>query len=440
MKERYPTPDMPEGEVGFTTRCVVIPDMPEFIALIGGLLYPATKPYFWTEIGTMTVEQATVLMQDALGQYDAENTCGAYMTCEQIIECIENDPDTATALTNWLTSQGYAPTGDEGTYDDPSGYNSNPTILDPAQIEDCDPDILFGMVTQLIQAVGDQIASFFALLEAESNGFERTAIIAEAIPGSDQAGFDTAAAGFDQVLEEIAENFDANYTPELQDEYECDIFCLLKDNCDLDFQALADYFMGRVGAIITAENFGDAVGWFIAGTWIGSEISDAAFALVFTAMSYSMEVMNMDIQWLIRGVAGSLNDPDSDWLTQCDECGGDFPDLITTRCQDALNLGTLTQIDANHWHVVSEVHSDTNSYAFLRDSSVSAGATFKILAITNITHASGFENGSQTHATCQLTNIFSWDPGMIGALNKYEYMFSSDVAFSFDIEVSVIGA
>src|SRR4026209_2318999 len=108
MKDRYLTPDMPE-EITFTTRCVPIPNIPEFIALIPGLMFQATQLHFWVQAGTMTIEQATTAMQDACGMYNAIEECG--LSCEQIIDCIEDEPDVQQALSNWLTSQGYPPHG-----------------------------------------------------------------------------------------------------------------------------------------------------------------------------------------------------------------------------------------------------------------------------------------------------------------------------------------
>jgi len=70
----YPTPDNP-AVLTMTTRCVTIPDIPEFIALIGGLLFEATRPSFWDELGDMTRDEAAIIMQDALALYDAEEEC-----------------------------------------------------------------------------------------------------------------------------------------------------------------------------------------------------------------------------------------------------------------------------------------------------------------------------------------------------------------------------
>jgi len=70
----YPTPDTPSPIV-FTTRCVPIPDIPEFIALIGGLLFEATRSSFWDELGTMSPQEAASLMAQTLALYDAEGEC-----------------------------------------------------------------------------------------------------------------------------------------------------------------------------------------------------------------------------------------------------------------------------------------------------------------------------------------------------------------------------
>jgi len=362
------------------------------------------------------------------------------MTCEQIIDCIENDSDTGLALQQWLSDNGYGGGTGTGTPGNAGIYQQNPLVIDGSTIEDCNNDNLFGAITQFVDFINRRIVDVFEIIESETNIIERSQIALEAFPITDTLAADSAAAFADQLAEEIAEGYDAAFTEELEDEYRCDLFCLVKDTCELDFQTFADYFNDRIGNTPPDVQFSEYIEWFITGDFVGSNIVDAAYSLVCSALAYGADAFGINIGALLTSVNSALNDPNSDWLTLCDDCGGDFPDLITTRCQDALNLGMVTQIDANHWHCVSEVHSDSNSYLFLRDSAINPANTFKILEITNIVHASGSENGSQTSGSCSQNNVFSWIPGQIGALNRYEYMFSSNVAFSFDIEVSEIGA
>lgn len=370
--------------------------------------------------------------------YDFLRMVNFVPTCEEIIDCIENDEDTRNALIQFLTDNGYSKGG--GTPENAGIYQENPLLIDGSTIEDCNNDNLFGAITQLVDFINRRIVDVFEIIEAETNIIERSQIALEAFPITDTLAADSAAAFADQLAEELAEGYDAAFTEELEDEYRCDLFCLVKDTCELDFQTMADYFNGRIGNTPPTVQFSEYIEWFITGSFVGTNIVDAAYSLVFSALAYASDAFGINIGALLNSVNSALNDPNSDWLTLCEDCGGDYPSLVTTRCQDALNLGTASQIDINHWACTSEQHSDNNYYLFLRDSAIDPSKTFKILALTNKVHASGSENGSQTFATCQQNNVFSWTPGQIGALNRYEYMFSSNVAFSFDIEVSVLGA
>jgi len=97
----YPTPDTP-GTITYTTRCVTIPDIPEFIALIGGLLFNATRPTFWYELGDMSPDDAAILMQDALALYDAEEVCSVDTTPVGNMMLIPHD----TVPDKWLLCHG----------------------------------------------------------------------------------------------------------------------------------------------------------------------------------------------------------------------------------------------------------------------------------------------------------------------------------------------
>jgi len=97
----YPTPDMP-GTVTNTTRCVTVPDIPEFIALIGGLLFQATRAGFWVETGTMTAQEAADLMADALALYDAQEVCNLDTTPVGNMSFIPHD----TIPAKWLLCEG----------------------------------------------------------------------------------------------------------------------------------------------------------------------------------------------------------------------------------------------------------------------------------------------------------------------------------------------
>jgi len=382
MKDRYPTPDMPE-EITFTTRCVPIPDIPEFIALIGGLLFQSTKEHFWDEVGTMTVDQATTAMQDALGMYNAIEGC--FMTCEQIIECVENDADTQQALTNYLASQGYSPIGGGGTPNDPSVYTDNPLLIDGSTIDDCDNDNLFGAITQFVDFINRRIVDVFEIIEAETNIIERTQIALEAVPITDTLAADSAAAFADQLVEEIAEGYAAAFTEELEDEYRCDLFCLVKDSCELDFQTFADYFNNRIGNTPPSVQFSEYIEWFITGSFVGSNIVDAAYSLVCAALAYHSSAFGINIGLLLTSINSALNDPNPDWVTLCDDCV-DFPiPELNVPCGGGGGAGTsLTHISGTRWSIQTTHRTVPDEAWFIR---AVGGDVFRL---ANINHVAGF--------------------------------------------------
>jgi len=97
----YPTPDTP-GTITYTTRCVTMPDIPEFINLIGGLLFQATRPSFWMLSGDMTPDEAAILVQDALALYDATEVCNVDTTPVGNMMIIPHD----TVPDKWLLCHG----------------------------------------------------------------------------------------------------------------------------------------------------------------------------------------------------------------------------------------------------------------------------------------------------------------------------------------------
>lgn len=101
----YPTPDTP-GVAAYTTRCITIPDIPEFVALIPGLLFEATRPGFWRELGTMTPQEAADLMAIALGLYDAEAECEGTVLDSAPVGSIVMYPSTTMPDTKWLLCDG----------------------------------------------------------------------------------------------------------------------------------------------------------------------------------------------------------------------------------------------------------------------------------------------------------------------------------------------
>lgn len=239
--------------------------------------------------------------------------------CEAIINCIETDPATGTALMQYLTDNGYG-TG-SGTPETPSIYTDNPTIFDGSQITDCDNDNLFGGITQAVDLMNQTITDAFEGFESETALFEQVSHVLSGIPITDFLALDDMVSFAENLLSNIAQNYAAEYTETIRDEYRCDLFCLSVDTCEMDFQAYADYFMGRVGESISDEGIDDALLWFITGNFLGDSIVHATHALLCQILAYGSKFFSIDMSYFAKMLTAFMNDPDPDWEILCDDCG-----------------------------------------------------------------------------------------------------------------------
>lgn len=238
--------------------------------------------------------------------------------CARVIECIQSDPDVASALMQFLSENGYG-TG-AGTPEAPSILIDNPPLADGTQIPSCDNDNLFGGITQLVDLMHDMLVDAFEGFEAATGRTERIAAVLSAIPIVDVLPIDDLIEFADQLLENLSQDFDAQYTAEIRDEYRCDLFCATKDTCELDFQTWANYFASRAGATFDNVSITDALDWFLFGTFTGDLVVHAAHAIMCQILAYASDFFDINMSWITKAVTAFMNDPDPDWNVLC-ECG-----------------------------------------------------------------------------------------------------------------------
>lgn len=351
----YPTPDEQSGDVTYGCIPIFVPNNPEFqelfAAAIYGLYATMGEEYFWREQGTLSPELAAQYAAQGLAATEAYAECGGTVSCDDIADCIETDEGVQLAINQHLSNSGYG-TG-AGTYDNPSIYTANPLLADGSVITGCDNDNLFGAITQLVDLMDSTLTDAFQQLELLTNYVERTSLLVSGVPAIGLLPIDEFVEFSNQVIDSLMENYVAQYTETIRDDYRCDLFCLVIDTCELDFQVFADYFMSRVGAAVSVENLQAAVEWFITGVWTGDDIVHASHAIICTMLAYGSKFFNVDMAWLSRVVTSSMNDPDADWETLCEDCNPEYPELQIGRCEDAFEAGTLEELSPGHFRISS---------------------------------------------------------------------------------------
>jgi len=320
-------------------------------------------------------------------------------------------------------------------------------IFETENCTDDDKDAIYGACNALVRHIHQNNLDFLESISQAGNVTDQAKRLLAGIPLVGLLPLDEVADYATFIIDELLEEYNATVTEELLQMVICDLFCIARDSpCSLDFADLLNYFGDHVSPTLTsaATTFLNLVQFALIGTFSGDGyFYYLCYFQLWIAYAGSEFFGQTGVQTIAMVARSGLNSPDADWEIFCTDCPEPpvYPDLVTTRCQDALSLGTLTQIDENHWHIESELHTDNNHYCMLRDTAIDISKTFKIMAITNMSPALWDGNGTVTTATCVVADRFGWN-NMIGQASTYEYMFSSagTTAFSFDIEVSEIGA
>jgi len=356
-------------------------------------------------------------------------------TCEQIIACIENDADVTIALQQWLNENGYANANESGTPRNAGVYQDNPLLIDGSTIEDCNNNNLFGAITQFVDFINRRIVDVFEIIETETNIIERSQIALEAFPITDTLAADSAAAFADQLIEEIAEGYDAAFTEELEDEYRCDLFCLVKDTCELSFQTFADYFNGRIGATPPSVQFSEYIEWFLTGDFVGTNIVDAAYSLVCSALSYHSSAFGIDIGALLTSINAALNDPNSDWVVLCDDCNPESnPEIgIDNSCGlFGAAFGSLAAQGGITWQLTSELHVPSATHYVTLERADSGGFRISNGSLISGTNPNFFAWHIQGEGTCgsgftspdlntTIFTFYSWSSAIAGFVIQIDF-------------------
>jgi len=244
--------------------------------------------------------------------------------CQQIADCL-NDPESPAyqAMHDKIAKQmlqGANSDPSTPTYtgaDSETGKEADATLTH----DECDSDIMFGFATQLVDLMHSTIEDAFEIAEAGSNIVERSAILVQEIPMLAEA-----VASIDQIAEEVVENYSAYYTEELRDKFRCDLFCMIveNENCLFSFSQLAQYFIGLAGGTVANVAFNVALETLTEGIAGGASTVYFAHALLCSALQYASGFMGLNVPQLQRVVQSYLNDPDSDWITLCEDCADGY--------------------------------------------------------------------------------------------------------------------
>lgn len=293
-----------------------VPNDAEWRGIVKGLLFSPCYGYWWKKSsGDWESAKDTA----------CEIASGFNMTtfCEEMIKCIQSNSGVQSALDERIEEH----------------IKSNPNHVlgqGTSAINGCQPDVIFGSATQIVNSIDQFIIDALEIIEVATNFVEVLSDWGGAIPvvgGVIDAVLSTMEA---IVSDNALENYRANMTQGLRDQYRCDIFCLFIENdCTVTARMLLEYFGGRALAI-DFDTVIDILTYFLAGTWSGSQWVDIMFFLAvgMVATNDGIGFFDLSSTYSLDQMIGlGARNPSSEWEIICDECDSEWSytfDFTTT--------------------------------------------------------------------------------------------------------------
>jgi hypothetical protein len=245
--------------------------------------------------------------------------------CEAIIHCIMNDEDTRDTIINMLLNN-------DGFIDGIRDVVGGKTPVNPGEItlpivEDCDKDVLFGAITSIVTAMNRVNEDAFEIMEEATNDEERIALIVEAIPALSEFIPTELVDLAQQLVENMQENYSAEWTTAVEDKIRMDLLCLAEKDCKITLGMVYDYFNTRLGASLSiATLFTDAIAFLATGDFPGQQVVNFAFMLQLVALRGGSDFFGVSLYSIELQAQLGANNPNNDW-TLLEE--GDCPDEDT---------------------------------------------------------------------------------------------------------------
>lgn len=343
----HPLPALPEDN---TSICVVLPDSAEFRQLYMGALLALTRWYYYDVTDETDAESVVNRVSECL--YLTMQDYGNCMTdCDAILQCVlTND-----ALRNEITN--IAINGVSAQLDSLSNATYESHDLSHGQNTTCNYDNLFGMVTGLVDLYQNLALDIIEIMTASANNIGRIGDLVEAIPIIGELPFDDIQQFAENFVDDLEQNYQANYTLSLRDEYRCDLFCLAVDNnCVLTLAMVTDYFATRLQHDFQQLDMEDVLEYFTQGAFTGVELVHAWHTFVSLLMQYGGIILGLHFERFIKMVAVLWNDPDSDHSILCD-CFNEPDYSFDFTSQNSWTIINITGQNRATW-VVNEGYDD----------------------------------------------------------------------------------
>jgi hypothetical protein len=361
--KQLPTPVTPPTTVCFT---ITVPNAVQYRAALLGQLNILGEWHTWDHpidgTNCADCEEAAQLWRNAIAGAVFTGDCEAEpMSCDDVADCIETSEAVQEAIAQQIANN---PSNQTTVYET-SVYGAPLTAAQrtapSATPPDCDLDVLFAMCTAIIDQIHTNNQDFLEILEAASNPTERARNVISAIPVVGLLPIDEAIEFIDQLVEEIQENYDAQWTTSIRDELRCALFCKAKEatDCIITFDMIVSIFEDRLNYYLDPAAVAAAlVQYFLLSTWAGSTVVDIMSLIQVAFWREASNWLGVNIRTLQIVARLVIDNPDPDWEILCTDCAT-ITSPLTIFAPAGYPGGTFVQLNETTVRFTSALGGDT---------------------------------------------------------------------------------
>lgn len=241
-----------------------------------------------------------------------EDSCMDF--CQLVLDCIETNQAVQDAIALQSETDGDAIIN-SGVWKDENFSAVNGGI--------CDDDVLYGMIDGVITYLNSKMEDWIENFEVATNVIEfADAVSSLPIIGviAEGIGVTGALEYIEFLFDSLAENYQAQYTVELRDDLECELFCWVKENnvCEFSITDIAQFYAEKAGTSFGSINtLIDLANFLVLGVWSGAGFVYAGHLMIAGALALDKVVAGRQFESFKRAV---LIAPPSIEHTFCPAC------------------------------------------------------------------------------------------------------------------------
>lgn len=256
--------------------------------------------------------------------------------CDDVANCIETSETVQTALSGYLSENGY------------SGGSSNgsepPIPLTPSRTQEnllpsdytCDNDHMFGMSRYVVQTLNSGTEQMLEILEVLTNPAELISVFVDNFEATSWAGGGLEFAAW--IQDQLIEYYNASYSDTVEDTLACAIFCQIKDDCEMTLDdIIAAYEPLIFSTPPDTDDWLEILDWLISLTFNISVNTVATFHyFILQALRFGGNALSFSAGLRSFQLIAQLgkNETDDTWLTLCDDCATGWCNLFDFTLSD----------------------------------------------------------------------------------------------------------